>query len=242
MRFCPGGTVLFAFPPAGAGPSLFRPWLPHIPVGVELVALLAPGRESRLHEPPLQHVRPLADAVAQAVRAYTDRPFAVFGHSMGALLATEVAGRLAAEPLELLVVAGSRPPHQPVDDLTTATDAEIVRALATWGGTPEEVLGDPDVLSVFLPGLRADFAVGESCRRPLSADAALDVPILSFVGTDDPLATPGDCAEWGRWSRASFEQRVVEGNHFFPFTRPSAVLSWIGTRLAGGPGEREPAQ
>jgi surfactin synthase thioesterase subunit len=224
------GVLLFAFPPAGAGSAIFRRWLPVLPPGIELVALKAPGREDRLAEPPLHGIEPLADAAAEAILAYADRPFAIFGHSMGALLAREVARRVPAHLLRLIVVAGAAPPHRPVPSLAGASEAELVRTLGEWGGTPAAVLADPAVFRLFLPCLRADFAVADSGRRPFAPDELIDTPILALAGTSDPAAPPHTCAEWGRWTRADCTVHVVDGGHFFPFTHADQVLALVGAQ------------
>jgi surfactin synthase thioesterase subunit len=221
--------------------------LPYLPSTIEVVAVKAPGREDRIAEEPLRTVAPLADRCAETIVGYAHRPFAFFGHSMGALLAREVAARLRSSRLTLLAVAGAAAPDRHVPSYAEASDEQILALLSEWGGTPAAVLTDPSVYSLFMPCLRADFAVAESCRRPLAPDDPLDVPVLALAGSEDRAAAPAECAHWSRWTRGPFTIRVVTGGHFFPFTAAAQLLPMLTSRLVGqdagaghrrSPGER----
>lgn len=235
------GPILFAFPPAGAGPNAFRPWLPWLPPHIQLVAVKAPGREDRIGQPPFTTAEPLVNPICEAIANFAARPFAIFGHSMGGLLGREVAQRfLAAEAagpadgslLRLLVVAGVPAPHRPMRDLSLASDAELLKALANMGGTPQEILADPEMYSSFLPCIRADFAVAQSCRRPVTPNHVIDVPILALAGSADRMAPPAECAHWSVWTRRSFTIRVLRGGHFFPMAAARDVLTLVSGHLA----------
>jgi surfactin synthase thioesterase subunit len=234
------GPILFAFPPAGAGPNVFRPWLPWLPPHLELVAVKAPGREDRISQAPYTTAEPLVRLIGNAIADFATRPFAVFGHSMGGLLAREVAARLLATEavgpahgslLRLLVVAGVPAPHRPMRDLSLASDAELIQMLAEMGGTPAAVLADPHMYSGYLPCLRADFSVAQSCRRPVTSSDSIDVPILALAGSADPMAPPPECAHWSVWTRRSFTIRVFRGGHFFPITSARDVLPLVSAHL-----------
>lgn len=224
------GLLVFAFPAAGSGPSIFRRWLPHRPPGLELVAIHAPGREDRCIEPPVSSVTPLADDIAAAIDRYGDRPYVIFGHSAGALLGREVAWRLTqrARPLRMFVAAGSAAPDTVVDSLAEADDDILIGAMRDWGGIPDAMLDD-DVLEVILPCLRADMAVAQSCRRdhPPTADDRLDIPIIALAGADDLAIYWPDCQRWSTWTDAASIAHQVPGGHFFPFEQPAAVLDYL---------------
>ncbi len=230
------GLLVFAFPPSGSGPSLFRRWLPVRPPGLELVAIHTPGREDRCTEPAVSTLGPLADDIAEAIDRYGERPYVIFGHSAGALLGREVAWRLrrSGRPLSLLVAAGSAAPDVAFggNSLIDADDTTLLEALRDWGGTPAGVL-DADAVDIFLPCLRADMAVAEACRRdqPPTAEDRLDIPILAITGADDPAAEL-HCQSWQAWTDAESAAHVVPGGHFFPFEHPAAVLE-ILAREAG---------
>jgi surfactin synthase thioesterase subunit len=249
LRRSANGPILFVFPPAGAGPNVFRPWLPLLPPQIELVAVKAPGREDRISQPPLVTAEPLAQPIAEAIAGFATRPFAMFGHSMGGLLAREVAARLLAArpsgpvhgpPLRLLVVAGARAPHRPIRDFSQASDAELLQLLADMGGTPQTVLSDPDIYAHYLPCLRADFSVAQSCRQPVTPSGTIDVPILALAGSADQTAPPAECAHWSIWTRRSFSIRVFRGGHFFPITAAHDVLPLVIGHLMRVAGNSEP--
>lgn len=230
------GSLIFAFPGAGCGPSIFRQWLPVRPPGLELVAIHTPGREDRCSEPPVSSVAPLADHIAAAIDEYAERPYVIFGHSGGALLAREVAWRLrqSGRPVRLLVAAGAAAPDVVVDDtLAEADDETLSSVLRDWGGTPDALLS-ADAAEVFLPCLRADMALANACRRahPPTADDRLDIPIAVLAGADDPAIYLPDCERWTAWTDAASVVQVLPGGHFFPFEQPAAVLEFI-TRDAG---------
>ncbi|MFJ6296409.1 thioesterase domain-containing protein [Streptomyces griseoviridis] len=227
------GLVVFVLPPAGAGPSLFHAWGAAAPAGVEVVVVHAPGREDRIDEPPYRGVAPLADAVAAAVDGYGDRPFAVFGHSAGALVGHQVLRRVRPGGARLLVTAAATPPDRVVGDVAEMSDGDLLAAMAAWGGTPEQVLDDPLGRDAFLPCLRADLEVVESCARAEGDVEPVDVPVLALAGTDDPFAPLSECLRWARWSTAGFRAHLVPGGHFFPATEGAEILSLIQRHADG---------
>jgi surfactin synthase thioesterase subunit len=225
------GLLVFAFPAAGAGPTVFRKWLPHRPPGVELVAVHAPGREDRCFEDPIASVTPLADDIAAAIEQYGERPFAIFGHSAGALLGREVAWRLTrrSRPLRLFVAAGAAPDAPIGASLADAPDEVLIGAMRDWGGIPEHALQDEDMLDVLLPCLRADMAMADSCRtsHPPAAQDRIDVPIIALAGAEDEAIHWPDFQRWKAWTTAATVIHQVPGGHFFPFEQPEAVLDYL---------------
>ncbi|GAA2151376.1 hypothetical protein GCM10009760_46700 [Kitasatospora kazusensis] len=229
---------LICFHPAGGGPGMYREWAARLPADVEVLAVQLPGRETRIAEPCLTDYQ---DAVAQlhtALRPHLDRPYVLFGHSMGALLAYGVAmaaarhGDRAPGRLLLSGCGGPGVPHAK-PGRSGWSDRELVADLRSMGGTPEEVLADPEILSLVLPTLRADFALCDTFRRP--DGPLLDCPVTVFGGEQDTV-TPEGLHHWAGTTSASTTVHTYPGGHFF-LTEESApaVLATVTAELAATP-------
>ena len=214
VRAC--ATVnLFCFSHAGGTASTFRLWPSGLPSWLEVWAVQLPGRGSRWREAPICTIPALVDAVIPALLPHLRRPFAFFGHSMGAALASEVArslvSRVSIAPCHLFV-SSHRPPQMPSPetDLHTLPDGEFISEIdRRYGGVPGEVLDSTDLLSLLLPMLRADFAALETFRPPRTA--ALPCSISAFGGDKDrhaPRQPPR--------SLARSDGRFVSGFASFP--------------------------
>ncbi len=210
---------LFCLPFAGSGAAVFSSWADALPDTIELCPVQFPGRETRLRESAHERLAPLVDELGQALRPYLDKPYALFGHSLGALVAFELARyfRRCQLPLpEHLFVSARRAPHLPDPDspLHVLSDAAFVEGLQNrYNAIPDVILQDPEYLQLFIPTLRADFAVVETYAYH---DApALDCPITGLGGRDDPRATPEAMAGWGMHTTKEFDLTLFPGGHFF---------------------------
>ena len=209
---------LFCFPHAGGGAVFFRPWRRLLAPGVDVRPVVLPGRESRVRELPYRRVEQVLDPLCAALRPYLDRPYVLFGHSLGAVLAYEVARRLSAGPGRapaLLLVSGRRAPHLPTTRrlFCTLPDAEFLTALGGLGGTPPEVLDAPELVRLLLPTLRCDFELNEY-YRPLPGPG-LDCPVAAYMGADDPEVDRPELLGWHRETTGEFTMRVFPGDHFY---------------------------
>ncbi|MFC7546916.1 thioesterase II family protein [Plantactinospora sp. GCM10030261] len=213
----PRATVrLYCLPYAGGGATSFRSWPATLGDDVDVVAVRLPGREGRLGEPAEFD----ASEVAAAIGADADRPFAIYGHSMGARLGFEVV-RLLRErgsPLPvLLAVGGCRAPHLPpdgpLDGLSTLSDEDLAARLAEAGGIPGPLLAEPELIALALPALRADLAWLDSRRYVPSPP--LPVPLVAFAGRSDDRVRASVVAQWSRHAGAGFNLHLVPGGHFF---------------------------
>jgi surfactin synthase thioesterase subunit len=227
---------LFCFSHAGGTATSFRLWPAGLPRRLGIWGAQLPGRPGRLEEPPLDSIPALAAALADAMRPHLDRPFAMFGHSMGAVLAFEVARVLArggAPAPRHLFVSARRPPHRPATepDMHRLPDAAFAAEIdRRYGGIPPEVLRDREVMALLLPGLRADITALETHRPPLCA--AVDVPITAFGGTEDQLTASADIASWEALTTAPFHMRLFAGGHFYLETQRAALLEHLSVTLA----------
>lgn len=219
---------LFCFPYAGGGTSLYHAWLPALPPGVELCRVHLPGRENRLTEPAFERLPPLIERLARALPAHCDVPVAFFGHSMGALVAFELARELrrqgAAGPVHLFL-SGHRAPQIPDPDppIHHLPDAQFLSELQRLDGTPEEVLRDAELMQLAMPTLRADFAACETYSY--AADEPLDCPISAFGGAWDPRLPEEQLAGWREQTSERFCLRMLPGSHFFLHTARPLLLS-----------------
>jgi surfactin synthase thioesterase subunit/phosphopantetheinyl transferase len=211
-----------------------------MPPAVELRAVQLPGREGRLRERPFDCMGPLVDALAGVIRPHLDRPFAFFGHSMGALVAFELARRLGRDGLagpSHLIVSGRRPPQAPqtAPTLHDLPPEEFKDALRRLGGTPREVLEHADLMQVLTPMLRADFAVVETYR--FEQGPALECPVTVLGGLEDIGAPPDALPGWGEHTRGPFRVRMLPGGHFFLHAGEALVLEALAEELAPHLGE-----
>ena len=224
---------LFCFPYAGGNSFIFRPWLNSLPSDVELGAIELPGHGTRMAEPPLTRMTDLVEAIASDLLPHLDKPFAFFGHSMGAWVSFEVARWLQAHhvyPVHLFV-SGARAPQLPSlrSPLHQLPEAEFVAALRRLQGTPEAVLEHAELMELMLPILRADFAVLETYAH--APQAPLPCSITAFGGLQDVDVSAEMLQAWQTQTSASFSRRMLPGNHFFIHSDQTLLLQLLTQEL-----------
>ncbi len=229
---------LFCLPYAGGGAAVYRGWSDIAPEALDICAPELPGRGRRLQEPPFRRLAPLVRALADRLTPAFDRPFAIFGHSMGALIAFELAMELrergGAQPAHLFVAAKSAPGRQSGrPPIHAASDAAMIRELRRLNGTPQVLLENRELMELMLPTLRADFSLVETYRyreRP-----PLDVPITIFGGTEDRLVPPSELDEWRGLSRRGSRLEMFPGDHFFLHSAATRLVASIAQDLGLSP-------
>lgn len=219
---------LFCLPHAGGSAVFYRPWPMEIGPAVEVHAVQYPGRADRLTEALVGDAHRLARLVAGAMAPLMDRPAALFGHSMGAVLAYEVARLLqerGSAPVHLFV-SGARPAHRRGEErVSDGGDDAVVAEMVKLGGTDAEILQDPELRELVLPYVRNDFALIENyAHRP---GTRLTVPVTSIVGDADPHVTPDQAAGWAELTGGRFAQKVMTGGHFYLVEHQTAVIAEI---------------
>jgi pyochelin biosynthetic protein PchC len=213
----PAGRRLVCFPHVGGAATYFAPLARTLAGSVDVLAMQYPGRQERLSEPCIESIDGLVAAIVPELEGWLDRPFALFGHSMGAVVAYEVARVLQAEgrpePLGLFV-SGRRAPSTWRDERVHEKGDEALLAQVTrLAGTPAVLLEDEDVRQMMLPALRGDYKAIESYEwRP---GPPLRGPIWSLVGEDDPLTTRQEADAWRTHTTGPFELHVFPGGHFY---------------------------
>lgn len=225
---------LFVFPYAGGGASAFREWSSGLPESVSVLPLQPPGREQRLGEAAYSTMEDLVGEALKAMEPLLDRPFAFYGHSLGALVAYEairtLRGRGAALPAHLFA-SGSRAPHTSlkcaqIHDLEGEAFLERLREL---GGTPPAVLDSAELMDLFSPMLRADLRISETY---LNDDPdPLAVPLTTLGGTEDEEVGRERLEAWSAQTSAAFDLHWLPGDHFFLHSSESDVLSIVAAAL-----------
>lgn len=230
---------LFCFPYSGGGATAFRKWSDGLPDTIEVCPVQWPGRETRLQEPPFTRIAPLVQATAQALLPHLDKPFAFFGHSVGALVGFELARLLRRQhglrPVHLFASAHGAPQRPDPDPPAHALpEPDFIREVQRYNGTPQVVLENPELRRVFIPILRADFAVNETYTY--TDEAPLDCPISAFGGSQDWKGSYADLEAWREQTSARFSVRIFPGDHFFLQSAQPLVLEAIAQEL-DRPGE-----
>jgi medium-chain acyl-[acyl-carrier-protein] hydrolase len=231
-----GQLTLFCLSHAGGNAGRFAAWSSWLPGWARVVPVDLPGHGRRLREPRRTQWQPLVADITAAISEQAVGAYAVFGHSLGALVGYEVCRAMEdrGRPAALLVTAARNGPsarasHAPIHNLP---EDQFLSSIARLGGTPANVLDYPDLLRVFLPVLRADMRLAEMYVRP--PRPPLSCPIATFGGRRDKMTDEAGLLAWEHETIGGFEFTYVDGGHFFleepEFTRRLAA------RLARLPG------
>lgn len=227
---------VLCFPFAGAGASAFRRAQEYGSDVVRICPLQLPGREERFDEPPYTDaVAAVDDLVPAALDLVAGSPVvAVFGHSLGAVLAYELAHRLRQLPRPELVrvfVSGSPGPWTRREPRATGmSDEDFLKQVRGFAGYSHPALEHPELREMLLPTLRADVEMHENYLAP--PGRLLDVPITSIRGAGDELVSRDQAAEWQAATTASCELREVPGNHMYLVDSPADLVRLMADELA----------
>lgn len=225
------GHRLFCFPNAGGGTSFFRTWSDRLPPSISVCPARLPARESRLEEPAISRMEPLIHSLADALSPYSTAPYAFFGHSMGAIVAFELAREMRRRRLALpqvMIVSGARAPsfrrgHIPQPE---PTDQELLADLVRLEGTPKEVLENPELLRVLLPALRADTIVYRN--YVYTEESPLPIPLHAYGGESDPNVTLDHLKPWSQETTEVFTITQFPGGHFYLATADNFFTALSG--------------
>lgn len=225
---------LVLVPHAGGSVATFRGWAERLPIA-EVGVVQLPGRGSRLREPLVSSLTQAAASVVDAITVLPAYPTVVLGHSLGALIAFEAARGLRDRgwPLLALFVSGRRGPSlpDPLAPISQLPAAEFVAEVRRrYDAVPDAVLGDPDLMQLLLPGLRADFAMLESYQY--ESRPPLMCPVVACGGAGDPHASRDDLEAWRHETRGRFSVHTFGRGHFYFQEEREAVTALIANQLS----------
>lgn len=211
---------LVCFTWAGGGANHYRKLVGRIAPDVELIGVQLPGREDRFQETRLTCMEQIVTQVNSELQPLIDLPLVLFGHSMGALVAYEVAQALAGEPLIsllALMVSGANAPHIKSGHMRCAADAseqDVISDIASLGGTPRVLLDDRNLMRILLPSIRADYSVLESySAHPPSP--LLNCSLIACAGRADHCVSRTGIEAWSQYTGCVFNAHWFEGGHFY---------------------------
>ncbi|NEB79975.1 thioesterase [Streptomyces sp. SID14478] len=236
MDSTPPALRLFVLHHAGGSHLLYRNWPDALPATWDVRLLDAPGHGLLLDEPHIADAGRLADHLLRAIEPELTCPYALFGHSMGALMTYEIIRRALDRGLPPPVWAGvsARPAPQtagPGHRYHALPDAELRTRLKQLGGTPDEVFDDPELWALFEPIIRADLRLVETWR-PAPATGPLPVALSAFAGGEDRSATPWRMTGWAEHTEHFLGLRVFDGGHFYFQDDPGPLLRQIARDAA----------
>lgn len=221
----PVTTWIFCFPPAGGSARQYESLAYVVPRHLGLVAVEPPGHGTRAHEPPVDNLTELAHAISDDLFSLLDRPFAIVGHSMGALVGLEVGHAIALildRRPEALIAAACRPPALVYGNGISHSEERLVEMVRSHGGTPPAVLDDTDYASMLLSTLRADVAL--TANHTTDRTEPLGCRVRAYLGLDDPSVSSREASGWRAESNGDFDVRMFPGGHFFLTDSPDLVV------------------
>jgi medium-chain acyl-[acyl-carrier-protein] hydrolase len=233
----PNATLrLFCFPYAGGTPHVFRTWPEGLPSFVDVCGVQLPGRGTRLREQSYTRIKALVPDAAAALSSFMDRPFAFFGHSMGAFVGFELARVLrdsGARQPEILFFSGARAPQLRRRDTKTYNlpDDEFIEELRRLNGTPAEVLEHPELLQLVMPLVRTDFEMTDTYEYV--DGPPLKCPLIVFGGMEDSEVGRERLEPWSQQTTGPFTLIMLPGDHFFLHSQQRVMLTRISRDLQG---------
>jgi medium-chain acyl-[acyl-carrier-protein] hydrolase len=226
---------LYCFPYSGASASIYYPWIEILPPSIEVFPVQLPGRGYRVSEAPFEEITCLIQVLDKEIlNSLTEKPFALFGHSMGALVAYELSKQLEKNhqlsPL-ILFVSGHNAPHIPdrADPIHHLEESDFLDRIRKLNGTPEEILRDKELVDLLLPILRADFKLSETYEWELGK--MLSCPIIACGGLQDEYLDKNGLDAWGDLTEHGSSIRFFPGDHFYLNQNRHSLLQVIAQEL-----------
>lgn len=226
--------TLVCFPQAGGSATTFSAWAPVMPPEISLFGVQYPGRGDRLGEPAVETVRELSSCVAAELLRADPTPYALFGHSLGALVAYETAALLHARgqpPLHLFVSGSAAPPLAGGGETHREPDERFWITVCALGGTDPEIAAHDELRELMLAALRADIRASELYRPATPPRPPLPCPVHCYHGKDDPTVDPTHLTAWANTTTGPFTTHLRPGGHFHPTENPTDLAAHVTSHL-----------
>ena len=227
---------LFCFTFAGSSAQIFYNWNEHVPEWLEVSGFEMPGHGARLAETPIDAHAAAAVEIADTLEPFLDRPYALFGHCLGAALAYEatrvLSARGKAQPVRLFS-SGARGPHLgiPIADVESMEDDEFIEHMNKAYSAPIEFLRHPEMRPLFLPMVRADARMTQNYKY--TPGPQVSYPVTAIAGETDPDVFPDHLTAWHQHTSAGVTTRIYPGNHFFFLESAPRMLADFAAELEG---------
>lgn len=218
---------LFCFAHSGGVASIFRNWQSYFPDDIEVYPVQLPGRENRFNEPFITSLANLSEELKHVVEPFLETPLILFGHSLGAVIAYELAKKLQGSCKKMqLFVSSCSAPHCLLHEspLHQLSDNEFIQSLKSYGGMPKQLLENEEALKILLPRLKADFTLFETYKCTASL---LDIPLVALGGKKDDLVSEKNLNAWESYTNSSFNIHFFSGGHFYYQIETEAVCQMI---------------
>ncbi|WP_051908604.1 thioesterase II family protein [Candidatus Odyssella acanthamoebae] len=220
---------LFCFHHAGGGASTFYPWLEYLSPKIEMIAIQLPGRENRFSEPLRNNIKEITDELSKGFSIYKNKPFFVFGHSMGALIAFEFIKTIHQlyflYPCHMIISAAKAPHLLSPIRSSQLDDTNLKEQLKAYNGIDECILNNDDLLNLFLHIIKSDSSIYENYS--FSKPKPFPFDILALSGTDDQSVNQEEILAWSAYTRGKFEHLSFPGQHFFIKDNQKTILKII---------------
>lgn len=221
---------LFCFHHSGGSASAYYPWIDHLSPKIEMIAIQLPGRENRFTEPLSNNLKDIVTKLSDGFSIYKDKPFFVFGHSLGALISFEFIQsihQLYSLYPRHMIISATKAPHLPLrmKNMSKLDDKTIQEELRVYDGINEEILNNYELFSLFLPIIKSDFSIYENYNFLESKLIPCD--ILAFSGDEDQTVTQEEILAWSAYTKGQFEHILFPGKHFFIKDNQKKILEII---------------
>jgi surfactin synthase thioesterase subunit len=227
---------LICFPYAGSGASIFYSWVNYLNPKINIYGFQAPGKEDRISENLIEDLNILIHNTVQELKQIIKKPFVLFGHSMGSVLAFEIAKKLEAEKLApKLVILSGRPPPKfglRMNPISHLADSELIAELRKLEGTDSCILENAELMELLLPIIRADFRISEAYKS--SSNSKISSPLIAIGSVNDPWIDEAEFLEWKDYSKNTTKIQFFPGGHFYIREHIDMLSEYLNSQILQG--------